>query len=47
MVVKALNVGSMGGLAAAKRGECDIARIHLFDPESGVYNLPFLNPIWS
>ena len=44
MVVKALNVGSMGGLAAARRGECDVAGIHLLDPESGVYNLPFLNP---
>jgi putative molybdopterin biosynthesis protein len=44
MIVKALNVGSMGGLAAARRGECDVAGIHLLDPESGVYNLPFLNP---
>jgi putative molybdopterin biosynthesis protein len=44
MVVKALNVGSMGGLAAAKRGECDVAGIHLLAPESGFYNLPFLNP---
>ena len=35
---------SMGGLAAARRGECDVAGIHLLDPESGVYNLPFLNP---
>ena len=42
--VKALNVGSMGGLAAAKRGECDIAPIHLMDPESGEYNRPFLTP---
>ena len=40
--VKALNVGSTGGLAAAKRGECDIAPIHLMDPESGRYNEPFL-----
>ena len=40
--VKALNVGSTGGLAAAKRGECDIAPIHLLDPESGEYNRPFL-----
>jgi putative molybdopterin biosynthesis protein len=31
-------VGSMGGLAAAKRGECDIAGIHLMDPRSGEYN---------
>ncbi len=42
--VKALNVGSMGGLAAAKRGECDIAAIHLMDPETGEYNQPFLTP---
>ena len=42
VIVKALNVGSMGGLAAARRGECDVAGIHLLDPASGVYNLPFL-----
>ena len=42
--VKALNVGSTGGLAAAKRGECDIAPIHLLDPDSGEYNRPFLTP---
>jgi len=39
---KAMNVGSTGGLAAARRGECDIAGIHLMDPESGEYNRPFL-----
>ncbi len=42
VVVKALSVGSMGGLAAAKRGECDIAGIHLMDPATGEYNRPFL-----
>jgi putative molybdopterin biosynthesis protein len=41
--VKALNVGSTGGLAAAKRGECDIAPVHLMDAETGEYNKPFLN----
>jgi putative molybdopterin biosynthesis protein len=40
--VKALNVGSMGGLAAAKRGECDLAPIHLMDPQTGEYNRPLL-----
>ena len=40
--VKSLNVGSMGGLTAARRGECDIAAIHLMDPETGEYNRPFL-----
>jgi putative molybdopterin biosynthesis protein len=44
IAVKALNVGSTGGLAAAKRGECDIAAIHLMDPETGEYNRPFLTP---
>lgn len=42
--VKALNIGSTGGLAAAKRGECDIAPIHLLDPQSGEYNRPLLTP---
>src|SRR5262249_14835433 len=44
ITVKALNVGSTGGLAAAKRGECDVAAIHLMDPGSGEYNYPFLTP---
>jgi putative molybdopterin biosynthesis protein len=41
--VKVLAVGSQGGLAAAARAECDAAPIHLFDPESGRYNQPFLS----
>lgn len=44
IAAKTLTVGSMGGLAAAKRGECDIAPIHLMDPETGEYNRPFLAP---
>lgn len=43
MPVKALHVGSMGGLAAARRGECDIAGIHVMDPKSGEYNRPFID----
>jgi putative molybdopterin biosynthesis protein len=39
---KVLYVGSMGGLKAAQRGECDIASVHLMDPASGVYNRPLL-----
>ncbi|MGH0036265.1 MAG: molybdopterin biosynthesis protein [Myxococcota bacterium] len=42
--LKILAVGSQGGLAAAARGECDVAPIHLLDPETGVYNEPFLQP---
>jgi len=41
--VKSLYVGSSGGLAAAARGECDVGGIHLLDPDSGDYNLPFLD----
>lgn len=40
--VKALNVGSNGGLMAARRGECDIAGMHLMDPATGEYNRPLL-----
>jgi putative molybdopterin biosynthesis protein len=42
--VKVLAVGSQGGLAAARRGECDVAPIHLLDPATGSYNEPFLAP---
>ena len=41
---RTLAVGSLGGLAAAKRGECDLAPAHLLDPASGTYNAPFLAP---
>lgn len=37
-------VGSAGGLAALRRGECDLAAMHLFDPASGSFNAPFLDP---
>jgi len=40
--LKLMAVGSQGGLAAAKRGECDVAPIHLLDAASGRYNEPFL-----
>ena len=42
LVVRSIAVGSLGGLAAAKRGECDFAPIHLFDEKSESYNMPFL-----
>jgi len=41
--VKLLAVGSQAGLAAARRGECDVAPIHLLDPATGRYNAPFLS----
>ncbi|WP_457612359.1 molybdopterin biosynthesis protein [Methanocaldococcus sp.] len=39
---KTINVGSLGGLLAVKRGEADIAGIHLLDEKSGEYNIPFI-----
>jgi len=43
LTVRSIAVGSLGGLAAAKRGECDLAPIHLFDDRSETYNTPFLS----
>jgi putative molybdopterin biosynthesis protein len=40
---KYLAVGSNGGLMAARRGECDVAGIHLLDAETNVYNRPYLS----
>jgi molybdopterin molybdotransferase/putative molybdopterin biosynthesis protein len=37
-------VGSLGGVAAASRGECDIAPVHLIDPQSGQYNVHLVTP---
>ena len=39
---KVLAVGSTGGLDAARRGECDLAGVHLLDPATDTYNTPFL-----
>jgi putative molybdopterin biosynthesis protein len=40
--IKVMAVGSTAALAAAKRGECDVAGIHLLDPHTGEYNRPFV-----
>jgi molybdopterin molybdotransferase/putative molybdopterin biosynthesis protein len=42
LLVRSIAVGSLGGLEAAKRGECDFAPIHLFDEKSETYNVPYL-----
>ena len=38
-----LALGSLGGLQALKRGECDVAPIHLLDETRNIYNQPFLS----
>ncbi len=37
------NVGSQGGLVALKRGEAHLAGSHLLDPDSGEYNVRYIN----
>jgi molybdopterin molybdotransferase/putative molybdopterin biosynthesis protein len=41
---RTIAVGSLGGVSAASRGECDIAPVHLVDPATGVYNKHLLAP---
>ncbi len=41
---RTLAVGSLGGVAAATRGQCDIAPVHLIDPLSGKYNVHLATP---
>ncbi|MDO8877828.1 MAG: molybdopterin biosynthesis protein [Pseudolabrys sp.] len=44
---RTLAVGSLGGVAAASRGECDIAPVHLIDPASDDYNKHLVTPALS
>jgi putative molybdopterin biosynthesis protein len=37
------NLGSLGGLIALRRGEAHLAGSHLLDPESGEYNLAYID----
>jgi excisionase family DNA binding protein len=39
------NTGSMEGLAALEKGFTDIAWSHLLDPETGEYNIPYLEKL--
>jgi molybdopterin molybdotransferase/putative molybdopterin biosynthesis protein len=41
---RTLAVGSLGGVAAIGRGECDVAPVHLIDPASGQYNVHLVTP---
>ncbi len=38
--------GSLGGIAKLVAGEVDVAAIHLYDPESGHFNRPFIDRFW-
>ena len=36
------NVGSMGGIMAIEEGQAHIAGVHLLDPETGLFNVPYV-----
>jgi putative molybdopterin biosynthesis protein len=44
LTARSIAVGSLGGVAAVERGECDLAPVHLMDPKSGVYNAHLVRP---
>jgi putative molybdopterin biosynthesis protein len=41
---RTIAVGSLGGVAAVGRGECDLAPVHLFDPAGETYNKHLVKP---
>jgi putative molybdopterin biosynthesis protein len=41
---RTIAVGSLGGVTAVSRGECDVAPVHLVDPATGIYNKHLLAP---
>ncbi|HTK12276.1 MAG TPA: molybdopterin biosynthesis protein [Xanthobacteraceae bacterium] len=44
VLARSIAVGSLGGHAAALRGQCDIAPVHVLDPDSGKYNAHLVVP---
>lgn len=40
--ISSSHVGSMGGINAVKKGQTHLAGTHLFDADSGEYNIPFI-----
>lgn len=41
------SVGSMSGLVSLKRGECHLAGAHLLEPETGEYNISYINDLFK
>jgi putative molybdopterin biosynthesis protein len=44
---RVLAVGSQGGVAAVRKGQCDLAPVHLVDPATGIYNTHLVSPGFS
>lgn len=47
IILSQANVGSVGGLIALAQGMAHVAGIHLLDPETGIYNIPYLKTYLS
>lgn len=43
LTLSSSHVGSIGGIIAIGKGQAHIAGVHLFDPATGEYNIPYLN----
>jgi putative molybdopterin biosynthesis protein len=44
LMARTIAVGSLGGVMAAERGECDLAPTHLVDSATGIYNAHLVRP---
>lgn len=42
LTLSSTHLGSMGGIAAIGNGQAHLAGVHLFDPETGEYNSPYI-----
>ena len=42
LTLSSAHLGSMGGIAAIGNRQAHLAGVHLFDPESGAYNTPYI-----
>gem|GEM_PF-2412828 len=44
--MRGICIGSGLSLAMLSLGEADVSCTHLYDPESGIYNKPYLERLW-
>jgi putative molybdopterin biosynthesis protein len=44
IAARSIAIGSQGGVTAIRRGECDIAPVHLLDPAGETYNAHLVKP---
>ncbi|ADI00412.1 substrate-binding domain-containing protein [Salisediminibacterium selenitireducens] len=47
LLIQAGYVGSIEGAMALYRGDADVAAMHVFDPDTNTYNLPFIRQLFA